>query len=69
VNNTYDTYDSCVVAAVTEREAVLVPPSTSKWFSVEYEWARPDDITVRLVGLAADGINAGDVICASFNAG
>jgi hypothetical protein len=32
-------------------------------------WAEPSQVTALLIGVAADGLRAGDVICASFHAG
>ena len=36
--------------------------------SGDHTWAMPDDVTVKLIGEAAPGVEAG-IICASFNAG
>ncbi len=33
------------------------------------DWAKPDQVEVRCVGLAAEDLVEGQVICASFNAG
>lgn len=71
----YDTYDSAVVCAANEDEARQIHPSGHEW-SWEYEkrdigasWAAtPDDVKVKLIGLAADGVEPGRVL-ASFNAG
>ena len=32
-------------------------------------WCRPNDVKVVCVGKAADHLNAGDVVCSSYNAG
>ena len=34
-----------------------------------YDWGLPGNVTAKLIGTAADGTEAGEVICASFNAG
>lgn len=70
VNHDYDTYDSAVVAAESEEQAREMQPDgnpmPSDWqFST---WAKPEHVTVRLIGVATNGTSAG-VICASFNAG
>ena len=66
-NNDYDTYDSAVVAAVSEDDARLIHPSGREWD--HYTWVKkPSDVQVRLIGKAIAGTEAG-VICASFNAG
>ena len=65
VNNDYDTYDSCVVAAATENEARQTTPHGAS----DGTWV--DDlsqVTVKEIGVAGSDIAAG-VICASFNAG
>lgn len=83
VNNGYDTYDSCVVAAPNESAAIRIHPSsysedsfnevTRSWDkgrSYYYkDWADTcDQVSCRLIGKAEDGIVFG-VVCASFNAG
>lgn len=72
----YETYDSCVVAAMTEYEAVRISPSndgpneikvttfTDGWPGLD----RLNEIEVKLLGEALTGTASG-VICASFNAG
>ena len=73
VNNGYDTYDSCVVAAESIEDAVKIPPGSSLYSTPEEYviecWAKPEHVTVRLIGIAAEDVQAGDVICASFKAG
>lgn len=84
VNNGYDTYDSAVVAAETESEAILISPegyvwSDGTWWGVRsdgqhYEtgrysaWAKPSDVKAKQLGTAEPGTEKG-VILASFNAG
>jgi hypothetical protein len=68
-NRGYDTYDSAVVAAETEGLAREVHPGGSEWGEDYGAWASvPDKVSVRLIGEAV-GCAAGEVICASFNAG
>lgn len=69
-NNGYDTYDSAVVCADDERDARSIHPSAFAEFGDTFSsWcSSPDEVTVRLVGVAAEGIERG-VVCASFNAG
>jgi hypothetical protein len=72
----YDTYDSVVVAAVSEEEARHIPPSLSfNYETRQYdqwphdEWATtPANVTAKLIGVAAEGVERG-VILASYNAG
>lgn len=73
VNNDYDTYDSCVVAAADEESARRTHPGREKsaWDDDYYArktWARPHEVTVSLIGTAKEGTAAG-VVLASFNAG
>jgi hypothetical protein len=67
-NGGYDTYDSVVVAADMEGLAREVHPG-GEW-SADYSlWASaPEKVSVRRLGKAV-GCAAGEVICASFNAG
>ena len=39
------------------------------YHAVDSSWCRPNDVTVVCVGKAADHLNAGDVVCSSYNAG
>jgi hypothetical protein len=69
--NGYDTYDACVVAAESDDDARRIYPTNySDWSDAEYSsWAScPENVTVELIGLAAEGTEPG-VICSSFNAG
>lgn len=60
----YDTYDSAVVAALTEEDARKTHPGGR-----DYDWIRNLNlVTVELIGVALPGTEAG-VVCASFNAG
>jgi hypothetical protein len=69
-NRDYDSYDSAVVAAESEEAARNTHPG-GEWpkpGSRNWDWTEPENVTVKFIGKAADGIEAG-VICASFNAG
>lgn len=75
----YDTYDSCVVVAEIEEEAKTIDPSKrNKPLTEESDrevtyfdsWAiKPSQVTAKFIGVAADGLERRQVICASFNAG
>ena len=76
----YDTYDSAVVAAETEEDARKIHPRawcrdelTGEWWRkprIPDVWARhPDRVKAILIGVAVEGTEAGEVICASYNAG
>ena len=68
-NGGYDTYDSCVVVALTRAEALQINPEGS-WDRLCSAWAsKPEDVTVEYLGKANGSLEAGDVVCASFNAG
>lgn len=64
-------YDSAVVAANTESEALLIHPDGDKisdW-SKNYLWTRnPKNIDIKFIGIAAEGIVEG-VVVASYQAG
>lgn len=72
VNNGYDTYDSCIVAAENEDEAAEIHPDGFLNNTLEndewYTWCRIEDVKVEYIGEAKEGIERG-VILASFNAG
>lgn len=73
VNNEYDTYDSAVVAALSEDEARMIHPRnySEPWDGTmeEYStWCNASDVRVTLIGVALESQEAG-VILASFNAG
>ena len=65
-NNGYDTYDSAVVAAKSEEDAVNINPAHNPNFY--HSWASPDKVRVEYLGTAKPGTKRG-VICASFNTG
>ena len=82
-NRGYDTYDSCVVAAASPEDAVLIDPrgdvfgsepnvhfhGWKKGTARSYDsWASsPAAVKAKLVGVAAEGVYG--VVCSSFNAG
>jgi hypothetical protein len=83
-NSDWDTYDSAVVVADSEEAARLIfpadydqPPvwSGDAWryahgsIMTSSGWTTPDNVKAECVGIAADGLKAGDVVCASYNAG
>ncbi len=66
IMNDYDTYDSAVVFANDEMEAVSIHPNgNNDW---DGTWVNSSDVKVELIGTAKSGSKKG-VICASFNAG
>ena len=67
VHTSYDTYDSCVVVSENEDKARCIFPS--EYADTQWDWAKPEDVTVTYIGEAKDGLTEGTVICASFNAG
>jgi len=71
-NDGYDTYDSAVVVAPDEETAKRVHPSGyvfSESDGPSGTWATPENVVAKCVGVAADDLESGQVICASFNAG
>lgn len=71
VNTGYDTYDSCVVVAESEDAARLIRPDDYRIppGDPDYLWCSPEGVQVARVGDAADHLEAGEVVCSSFNAG
>lgn len=69
-NDDYDTYDSAIVAALSEDDARLIRPSeTYDWTDHYSPWcSSPEKVTVEYIGEAREGMEAG-VVLASFNAG
>ena len=73
VNWNYDTYDSAIVAARTNKEARMIHPEGIKnWngkCSEKYSsWAPFEDVNAKIIGVAKMGTTKG-VVLASFNAG
>ena len=66
----YDTYDSVVVAALSEEQAKKMHPSgDDAWGYWSGCWpANPENVEVKLIGKAVKGTVSG-VILSSFNAG
>ena len=74
-NQDYDTYDSAVVCAPDEKAARNTNPrgggemTEPDWNYAYSAWCHSaDSVTVKYIGEAAEGSNAG-VVCASYNAG
>ncbi len=70
----YDTYDSAVVVASTAANAKLTHPrGDDKVVGIDTDWGSwpnsVDKITATRVGEAGPKLKAGEVVCASFNAG
>lgn len=71
-NNGYDTYDSCVVASKNAWLASRITPYPSTSYDeerIDSVWVSSQDVLVKLIGTAEEGIEEGTVMCASFNAG
>jgi len=73
-NTDYETYDSCVVAAESSADAAMINPGGQRFWGEGKRrgnvWcSTPDKVIVTLIGVAAEGIEAGRIICASYNAG
>lgn len=64
-NFDYDTYDSAVVAAKTEQDAVRVEVGTVGRYG---SWVPPEYVTAVYLGEAVEGTSAG-LILGSYNAG
>lgn len=62
-NDGWNTYDRSVVSAKTEEDA------RNFFLGSGYTWASPEYVTATLIGTAVKGTKAGELICASFNAG
>ncbi len=75
VNNTWDTYDSCIVYANSEEEAQKIHPSgyeDGKWWEKDDSfpsWAyKLEEVKVELIGYNPN-VSEPKLILASFNAG
>lgn len=69
--NGYDTYDSAVVVAATQDEAIDIHPS-GEWPSCSYDWVDRREtmyVDCKIIGVAAENLEAGTIVCASYNAG
>lgn len=75
-NEDYETYDSAVVCAESKKDAARIYPWVEDpdeyedpWIS-SHSWASsPKNVKVKYIGVAAEDIILGSIICASFNAG
>ena len=72
VNVGWNTYDSAIVCAESEAEAVKFHPDgtffDSMWLAT-YDWVKiPSDVKCKKIGVADDSIEKG-VVLDSFNAG
>lgn len=71
-NDYWDTYDSAIVAALSEEEAKTIHPCyyDANWKDPNggQTWTHPKNIKVELIGKAAPHIEKG-IILTSFNAG
>lgn len=74
VNNDWDTYNAIVVCAANESHARKIPPRELRDYMDDEDedyygqWAKRDQLNVKLIGRALDGMRAG-LMLASFNAG
>lgn len=69
INDQYETYDSAVVAAENECDAIKIHPSGNddNWGNYRNNaWCDQSNVKVELIGKADNNIKRG-VICASFN--
>ena len=71
-NNGYDTFDSSIVAAESEEDAILIHPYDELKFAGSWatgSWAKsPKDVKAELIGKAVEGTQRGNILT-SFNAG
>ena len=65
VNNTWETYNSCIVCATSEAAARLISPGSLSGS----DWCNPDEVVVTRIGKAAEHILPETVVLASYNAG
>lgn len=65
-----DQYSHAVVVAQSEEEARNIHPHGQNYWDGNLWAKKPTDITAATyIGEAADNLNSGEVICASFHAG
>ena len=76
-NNSYDTFDECVVVAKGRDQARRTHPQGKEWYEDKNAWegfgyetwaSNLEDVTVTYIGKAKKGA-VPSVVCASFNAG
>jgi hypothetical protein len=70
----YDTFDSCIVVALSEEEARLIHPryGTGERWRYDRSWVSKEQahlIAVEEIGIAYDHLQPGTVVMSSFNAG
>jgi len=69
-NDDYDTYDSAVVVAKSAAQAKTIHPKGKPLNEDRGTWTNdPDDVAATRLGVAGSKLKAGEVVCASFNAG
>ena len=72
-NNDYDTFDSAVVVAESEEDAIKIHPHGRKEFWNNTTWVYEEDVEkhvqVKYIGKASDTLYLGQVVCSSFRAG
>jgi len=80
VSKGYDTYDSAIVVAHDADEASKIHPREFFWLgsswgtnsyskSANFDWARPEDVSVTLLGVADKKFDRPQVIISSYHAG
>ena len=65
VNQDWDTYDSAVVCANSNKEAQYIPLGECNKGYLYRSWAKPEDVDVEYLGIADVNTKLG-IICASF---
>ena len=61
----YGSFDALVVAAESEADALTIQPQSFGTSTSGSGWTRPENLAVRLIGVAAPGVERG-VILASY---
>ena len=61
----YGNFDALVVAAESEADALTIQPQSVGTSTSGSGWTRPENLAVRLIGVAAPGVERG-VILASY---
>ena len=71
-NESYDTYDSAIVAAKSKKEALMIHPKGIKDWDGKKDssglWTSAKNVNVKKIGVAIMGATKG-VVLASYNAG
>lgn len=68
-NNGYETYDSAVVVANSPQDAAKIHPGGYTNDDYGCSWVDPSDVKVEYLGKSSSLLEAGTVVCSSFNAG